>query len=212
MPFRRSTSKSNYNPSYMKKITILAIAICSTFGAYAQYSKGRMLVGGSLSFSAETEKTKYDGNTQTDGKWTSFSLEPQFGYFVIDNLAVGASLDLGLSKWRDDDDSDDDYTSTSIEFRPTVRYYLPQNIFFQGQVAFGSSKDKYGSGNVDEDKYSNSGFTLGVGYAYFLNDNIAIEPLIGYGSWGQKDKETDTKYVDNGLFLRIGFQIYLDNF
>lgn len=195
----------------MKKFTILVIAMCATLGAYAQYNQGRMLVGGSLGFSAQTQKTKFDGNSQTDGKWTSFSLEPQFGYFVIDNLAVGASLDLGLSKWNDQDDSDNDYSSTSIEFTPTVRYYLPQNIFFQGQVGFGTSKDKYGSGNVDEDKYSNLSWALAVGYAYFLNDNVAVEPMVGYGSTAQKNKDTDVKYVDNGLFLRVGLQVYLGN-
>lgn len=193
----------------MKKITILVFAIFATFGAYAQYNQGRMLVGGSLGFSTQTEKTKYDGNTQTDGKWTSFSFEPQFGYFIIDNLAVGASLDFGLSKWKDENDSDDDYSSTSIEFTPTVRYYLPQNIFFQGQVGFGTGKDKYGSGSVDEEKFSTFSFALGAGYAHFLTDNVAIEPMIGYGSYQAKDKDTDVKDINNGLFLRVGLQVYL---
>jgi hypothetical protein len=195
----------------MKKFTILAFALFATIGAYAQYNQGRMLVGGSLGFSTQTEKTKFDGTTRTDGKWTSFSLEPQFGYFIIDNLAVGASLDLGLSKWKDEDDSDDDYSTTSIEFTPTVRYYLPQNIFFQGQVGFGTSKDKYGSGSVDEDKYNTFSFALAAGYAYFLNDNVAIEPIIGYGSTSHKDKDSDAKYINNGLFLRVGLQVYLGN-
>jgi outer membrane protein W len=195
----------------MKKFTILVVAVCSTFGAYAQYNQGRMLVGGSLGFSTETEKTKFDGNTQTDGKWTNFSLEPQFGYFIIDNLAVGASLDLGLSKWKDDADSDDDKTYTSIEIQPTVRYYLPQNIFFQGQVGFGTAKSKFGSGNVDEYKYNTLSWALAAGYAYFLNDNVAIEPMVGYGSVREKDKDSDVKYIDNGIFLRVGLQVYLGN-
>ena len=193
----------------MKKITILLFAIFATFGAYAQYNQGRMLVGGSLGFSTQTEKTKFDGTTRTDGKWTSFSLEPQFGYFVIDNLAVGATLDLGLSKWKDEGDSDDDVSSTSIEFTPTVRYYLPQNIFFQGQVGFGAAKYKYGSGNVDEEKYNTFSFALGAGYAYFLNDNVAIEPMIGYGSYHEKNKDNDVKNINNGLLLRVGLQVYL---
>jgi hypothetical protein len=170
-----------------------------------------MLVGGSLGFSTQTEKTKYDGNTQTDGKWTSFSLEPQFGYFVITNLAVGASLDLGLSKWKDEADGDDDYSVTSIEFTPTVRYYLLQNIFFQGQVGIGTAKYKYGSGNIDEDKYSTLSFALAAGYAYFLSDNVVIEPMIGYGSNRETKKDTDVKNINNGLFLRVGLQVYLGN-
>jgi outer membrane protein len=192
----------------MKKITILLITICTTFGAYAQYSKGRMLVGGSLGFSAVTDKTKANGTTTTLGKSTDFSFAPQFGYFVIDNLAVGAGLDIGVGKWNDEFDGDDDWNYSSVEFIPFVRYYLPQNIFFQGMIGVGSQKNEYGSGETYKDAIFS--WSLAAGYAYFLTDNVAVEPLIGYGSTSWSDKDSDVKDIDMGLFLRVGFQIYLD--
>lgn len=195
----------------MKKITILAIAMCATIGAYAQFNQGRMLVGGSLAFQSVTNKSKFNGQSTTEGKNTDFSIAPQFGYFVIDNLAVGATLDFGLSKWKDDD-GDYKSTATSFEFQPTVRYYLPVGVFFQGQFGVGGGKYKEeDDGDSDEEKFNRTSFAGAVGYAFFLNDNIAIEPMIGYGSTIDNYKDLDYKDINNGLFLRIGVQAYLGN-
>ena len=161
-----------------------------------------------MEFNAVVSKYKSDGTTVTNGRQTSFSLAPQFGYFVIDNLAVGAALDLGLSKYKSED-GDYESTSTSIEFQPMVRYYLPQGIFFQGQFGFGTGKDKVDNGNTEDDKYNITSWGLSAGYAYFLADNVAIEPQLGYGGTGYKDKDSSGKSIVNGLFIRIGLQVYL---
>lgn len=192
----------------MKKFTILVIVMCGAFGAYAQFEQGRMLVGGTVEFNTLVNKSKFGGTTVTNGRQTSFSLAPQFGYFVIDNLAVGAALDLNLSKYKSDD-GDYESTSTSIEFTPMVRYYLPQGIFFQGQFGFGTGKDKVDNGNTDDDKYNITSWGLSAGYAYFLTDNVALEPQLGYGGTGYKDKDSSGKDIYNGLFIRLGLQVYL---
>src|SRR5688500_12927334 len=101
----------------MKKITILAIVMVSAFGAFAQFNQGRMLVGGSVEFGTNTEKTRNGGNTVTNGTRTSLFISPRFGYFVIDNFAVGAGLGLGHSKWNDKGNGVD-YNSSSIRFEP----------------------------------------------------------------------------------------------
>jgi outer membrane protein len=194
----------------MKKITILIIAMCAAVGSYAQFNQGRMLVGGSLAFQSVTNKYKFDGNTTTNGKATDFSIAPQFGYFVIDNLAVGATLDFTLSKWKDDD-GEYESTSTVLEFTPTVRYYLPMGVFFQGQFGIGPGKYKEDDNGIDEEKFTRTSVAGAVGYAFFLNDNVAIEPMIGYGVSTDKYKDDDLKDVDNGLFIRVGVQAYLGN-
>jgi outer membrane protein len=210
-PFKSSPYNTSIKTitNNMKKITILMIAMCATVGAYAQFNQGRMLVGGSLAFQSVTSKSKFDGQTTTDGKSTDFSIAPQFGYFVIDNLAVGATLDFSLSKW-DAEQGNDESTVTAFEFEPTVRYYLPVGVFFQGQFGIGTGKFK---DEDDEEKFTRTSFAGAVGYAIFLNDNIAIEPMIGYGISSDKytDLDFDYKEIDNGLFLRVGIQAYLGN-
>jgi outer membrane protein len=196
----------------MRKLFFTLLVTLASMSAFAQFQQGRMLVGGNVGLELKTNKTKFDGSTDTNGKYTSFSLEPQFGYFVIDNLAVGAGLNLTLSSWKPDG-SDGKSTSSLIALSPFARYYFGPGIFGEAKVLLGASKDKddFG-GNTDEKKFNVTGLSLGAGYAIFLNDNVAIEPMIGYETIGYKNKtsgEPDYKDIDSGLFVRVGFQIYL---
>lgn len=193
----------------MKKITMLLLAWCVTAGAYAQFEKGTMLVGGSFGADFTTNKSKFDGNSTTNSKDVSVSFDPQFGIFVIDNLAVGGALGLSTSVYKQDD-NDYKYVTNEITIQPTARYYIDPGIFFQGRFILGTSKSKEtDNGDVDEFKYNVTGWSLAAGYAYFLNDVVAIEPLIGFGGKGYKNKDSDVKTVDTGLFIQVGFQIYL---
>ena len=78
----------------MKKITFFAIAMFATLSSFAQFNQGRMLVGGSAELSTNTNKQKDGNTTTTNSKTTSFTVSPSFGYFVIDQLAVGAAFVL----------------------------------------------------------------------------------------------------------------------
>lgn len=194
----------------MKKITILVIAMVASFGALAQFNQGRMLVGGSASLRSTTGKTKDGGQTVTNGTRTDFNLSPRFGYFVIDNLAVGAELGIGLSKWNSKTNGSD-YNTNTLSFGPFVRYYLPVNVFFHGNLNFGTQRTKYENSNFDTGKYNTFGLGIGAGYAWMLNDYIAVEPMLLYGFKRGKDSASDDKYIDSGLSLSVGFQIYLGN-
>ena len=193
----------------MKKFVMVLLASCLAVGAYAQFEKGTMMVGGSFGADFKTNKSKYDGNTYTNGKYVDVSFDPQFGIFVINRLAVGGGFGVSTSAYKDDES---DYKSVTNEFtvQPMVRYYLDPGIFFQGKLMFGGAKDKTrNNGNTDETEYAVNGWSLSAGYALFLNNVVAIEPQLGYGAKGYRNKDTDVKSVDSGIFLRVGFQIYL---
>ena len=196
----------------MKKIvTVIALAlICS--GAYAQFNQGRYLAGGSVGFSATTSKAKTDAATSTYLHSTSFNISPDIGYFVIDNLAVGAALNLSSSTSKGDGNDNSKTTLTNFSLTPFARYYLSQGIFFQGQVGFGtgSRKEKEnGSNTTTTTKHGVFDWALSAGYAYFLNDFVAIEPMVGYGSSADKYKDPDIKDISSGLFINVGLQVYL---
>jgi outer membrane protein len=196
----------------MKKTIFTLLVTLASFGAFAQFEQGTMLVGGEFGVGFSTSKTKFDGRTDTNGKSTDFTLNPNFGYFIIDNLAVGAELGVMLNSYKPEN-TDGKSTETALTFGPFVRYYFPVKIFLQGSAGIGTSKtkDDY-NGDVDEDKFSIFGSSLGAGYAIMLNDNVALEPMVGYESIAYKNKtsgEPAYKNVNSGLFLRLGFQIYL---
>ncbi|MEI9921621.1 MAG: hypothetical protein WDO14_22950 [Bacteroidota bacterium] len=193
----------------MKRIvTVLALAmICSS--AFAQFNQGRWLAGGSVGFRATTSKTKSNSTTVTNSHSTYFTIAPDVGYFVIDKLAVGASLAL-VAGSNKQEGSSNKTTGSSISLSPFVRYYLDQGIFFQGQFGFGhaSSKTKNANGSTTT-KYGTSNWSLAAGYAYFLNDYVAVEPSVGYVSNTDKYKNPDAKFIDGSIFLNVGLQVYL---
>jgi outer membrane protein W len=196
----------------MKKIiTVIALAlICS--GAYAQFNQGRYLVGGSVGFVTTTSKTKTDNATTKNGSSTSFTLAPDVGYFIIDNLAVGAGLGVSLSSSKSAGNNDSKSSSSSFTLTPFVRYYLDQGIFFQGQVGFGGGSGKYtpdGSTTSTTEKFGLFSWALAAGYAHFLNDYVALEPIVGYGANTTSYNDPDFKSVSSGLFINVGLQVYL---
>jgi len=195
-----------------KIVTVIAFALIGS-GAFAQFNQGRMLVGGSLGFSAQTNKTKTDNATNTNYRMTSFSLTPDFGYFIIDHLAVGAGLGISTTSTKFDG-SDVKNSSSVFTLSPFARYYVDPGVFLQANVAFGSHSDKRTDqvGTVTQTvttKGGVMGWGVALGYAYFLTDNVAIEPMFGYSSVSAKDKDNDSKDVTGGVYLNVGFQIYL---
>ncbi len=190
-------------------VTLFAVVLLSS-AAFAQLEKGTMLAGGEFGLELNTNKSKYRNQTTTNSKSTSFTLEPRFGYFVIDNLAIGGEISLTSSVSKDELDGDKT-TDNSFAIGPFVRYYFPAKIFLEGQYSAGFANTKYSNSN-EKDKYNLGGWSLASGYAIFLNDNVAVEPMLGFQSVSYKNKtdgEAEWKNVNAGMFFRVGFQIYL---
>src|SRR4051794_36285964 len=113
----------------MKKIALPILACLIAVLANAQFKQGTMLVGGSFGISIVTDKNKTDNVTTVNGTTTSFALSPQFGYFVIDNLAIGGNLDLELSRYKQKAGNDFNSTGSQFSFGPFIRYYFQPGIF-----------------------------------------------------------------------------------
>ncbi len=194
----------------MKKNICALVLLMVSAGAFAQFEQGTKMIGGTAGFSVSSDKYKNGNTTVTQSTTTSFSLQPEFGYFVIDRLAFGAGLGMMVSKYNDKDD-DGESTSTGLSFGPFARYYLANKIFFHGGFGVGMAKNEgtTGGGDTFDAKTNTSRWYLAAGYAILLNESVAIEPMLGYGASSQKDPDADTKFVDSGLSLQVGIQVYL---
>jgi hypothetical protein len=150
------------------------------FSSYAQTDKGHFLIGGDLPFSARLNNG------------SGVSLSPQFGYFIVDNFALGGLIGLSTGEG---------YTSYALG--PFARYY------------FETGKDKLkpfgqlflGLGGDSNNYYSTSstGLTgnVAAGLAIFLNEHVALEPNF------RVDFDSRT-YVQSGtVSLNLGLQVYL---
>jgi hypothetical protein len=196
----------------MKRKTLLALATLFIFlTAEAQIEKGKVFASGSLGFNFSTYRDTEDGVTESETKSTDFSLTPRGGIFITDAILVGAGIGLstGMTKY----DDDDKYSYSSISFTPFIRYYLLQKFFGQLELGPGLSTDKwsYSGYEDDKDKYSMFLWSIGAGYAHFLNNNVSVEPIITYTSTSYTDRNnTNQKDKYGVLGFQIGLSIYLD--
>ena len=113
----------------MKKLIVLIAASFIGLCASAQ-NKGDMYISGSLSINGGNSSSKVDFNNNTTktkepGDFT-FSIAPQFGYFVIDNLEVNIGLEYSLSKKYLETENDTNLWANTNLFAitPGVKYYV----------------------------------------------------------------------------------------
>ena len=171
----------------MKKI-ILSVAAVFAFGfANAQeevkekgnggFAKGDLFVSGAVGFSSD--KTG-------DAKGNSFVIEPKVGYFVTENIAVGAKLGFGSEK--EEFAGVDTKDQSSFTVGAFGRYYMtPANqfsLFGQLGLDFTNNDDK-----LADVKTKEMDIRAGLGLSYFVSSNFAIE-----ASWAGLGYNTN----DNG--------------
>lgn len=171
----------------MKKLVLFFAIAIAAVSANAQTGKGTWLVGGSAGFST----SKQSGSSST----TTVNISPDAGYFFADNLAVGANIGFMSVK--------DAYTQFNIG--PFVRYYflpLGENakLFGQGNIGFGSYKPSGGSST------SSFNWGLAAGPAFFLNEHVALETTLSYGSFKYSGFDATNTFAVN-----VGFQIHIGN-
>lgn len=177
----------------MKKIILSALLIMVFGFANAQdknggqTSEGKWLIEANTGFGATHSANTGFQYTSIDG-FTSYNLGAEAGYFVIDNLALKAGLGFGGIK-QDGVDS-----STRFSYKIGAKYYVIGKIPVQIDYS-GSSIKNF------EDNPSYIG--LQAGYAWFLGQNVSIEPGVRY------NVSTANKYFYEDVFqLNIGFALH----
>ncbi len=167
----------------MKKVSLYLAVIVFLFAnaAFAQIQKGAFLVGASSNFGYSS--TSYENS---DDNVNLFSLNLKGGYFVIDDLTFG--LSFGYNKFSV---GDNDASTTSVGF--FGRYYV-NGKFFAG-MGYNSSKAE-GADAINRVPFE-------IGYAAFLNNNIAVEPSLSYAI-GVSDNKS------NQFALNVGFALYFN--
>lgn len=172
----------------MKKVIFTIVIAATAFAANAQTGKGNWLIGGSASFSSSK-----DGGEGAESV-SNFVIAPDAGYFVADDLAVGAMIQFQSATGG----------YSNFAAAPFVRYYfLPigdnAKLFGQGSFGFGSTKL-----SSDDESVSSTAWELRAGPAFFLNPNVALETTLSYGQTKLKDVPASKAFGVN-----VGFQIHL---
>jgi len=193
----------------MKKLFLtLSAAIAVTFAANAQTEKGKTILGGNVSYD-------YSKVQDVDGDVQGFSILPNVGVFVSDNVAVG--LGFGYT-WAQEDDGAEKSKIGEFSAAPFARLYKGDGSFkFFGQLSVPMG---WGTSKVDDTKIGNTehyGVALSPGFAYFPTSKIGIEFSVTglyYQNTTWKPEEGDKVSTNsfglnaNSLAPRIGVQFY----
>ena len=162
-----------------KNISLIVLLLTFSFNSFSQIEKNTLMIWGSASF--DNQHTKSTNNTST-----SLKINPQFGFFFADNFAVGAVF--GINNFG---------SVKSWSASPFVRYYLK---YLFTEVSYGLKRETIG------DFSDNSSVLKGsIGYAVFLNDNVALEPSLYYSQNFAGGKTYGSNYG-----IQLGLQIYLN--
>ena len=161
----------------MKKIALLFVAIFMAVTGYAQFEQGKWYVGASVS----GLDISYSGAEEFN-----VGLEAKGGYLLADNWMLLSQLGY--------QHNGHDGTSDMITLGIGGRYYIIQNGLYLGVNA----KLTHAYHN-----YNDLMPGIEVGYAFFLNKNVTIEPAIYY----DQSFKNHSDYSKIGL--KIGVGLYL---
>ena len=187
---------------------------CISLNAFAQTEKGKYIIGATTTLNAGViEHSLVQDHVSTlSERITRFSLSPHTGYFVKDNLALGAELSVSISNTKDYDYNSELREST-IAFSPFVRYYLGNKKvkpYMHASGGIGSYKDNYiasSSEYNDESTITLFYYSIGAGAGFFISDGVSIDLELGYGGISSKFNE-DVRGRQNAFGLSGGFSLF----
>ncbi|WP_066219279.1 outer membrane beta-barrel protein [Formosa haliotis] len=158
------------------------------------FEKGDMFVEGGISITI-------------DGDNTSYGINPKFGYFLSDKIAVGADMDFGGS----DTEGGDDVNFFGIG--AFARYYfleLDQKRFkAYGDVGFGYGHSRRKNETTDFDNTSNdikANVTLGLNYFFTKHfaATFVLADILTYNNANPEDADPSNSFALNiNLFNNI---------
>ena len=159
-----------------KKLLAMVVALFAAVTANAQFEEGKVYVGGSLT----SFNMKYTGSEKF-----SIGTQAQAGYFVADDLML-----LGQFNY---DHSGKKEIADKFSVGVGGRYYIEQNGIYLGVNC------KY----VHAGGYDDFMPGVEVGYAFFLNGTVTVEPAIYYDQSFKNHSDFST------VGLKVGVGIYL---
>jgi len=183
-----------------------------SFSTYSQTEIGKKFIGGQLNISEEDRS--WESSSKGSHDQFDFSFRPNCGYFIKDNLAVGADLNFTNSTTHyvyenvDDSKIKSNTYGLGVFARRYVSIYDNFKFFLNGRIGYDYTRESYDSGNGDNTSHTNQ-ISLGVapGLVYFVNSHISIESQFGSlyytHSDGVSEENSDAKSHSNDYGISL---------
>ena len=158
----------------MKKVLFTMLFVAIATSAFAQFEEGKKYAGISMS--------GFD-MSYNDAQKFHLGLDAKAGYFVMQDVMAIAEVgfNYGNEAWQD------------VTLAARGRYYIEQNGIFLGAGLKYTHQFK---------SYNDLAITPEVGYCYFLNRNLTVEPSVYY------DMSVTDFAHHSKVGLKIGFGFY----
>lgn len=157
----------------MKKVLFLVVMLAVSIVSKAQFEEGKMYVNGSLT----NLNLKYNGSEKL-----TLGVQGAGSYFIQDNLALTGLVGFAASE-----------DNTEFTVGAGARYHITDNGLFMGA----------GVKLVLSEGYNDVMPGLEIGYTYFLNNKLVVEPALYY------DQSINSHKNHSSFGLRIGVGVYL---
>lgn len=180
----------------MKKLILSQLLISLLFIAtsFGQTEKGSFLLGGNGSLSIKKYKSSgFDSHK-------IININPNFGYFIKDNLVIGIKTPLYLEGFNSD------IFSFKFGINAFSRYYFAktEKTSFFSSANYGLSNYQHeGSYSSYLNEYSAG---IGLGFTYFLTKSIGFETELKY----DYSKIFNNSVGEDNFGVNFGFQIYFN--
>ncbi len=185
----------------MKKLLLTALAIVSFVSANAQdettsgFTKGDAFISGSVGFASE--KTG-------DNKDNAFIISPRIGYFISENIAIGARI--GYQSLKQEEGSLENKTNTFNAGAFGRYFFTPSNKF----SVFAELGADYLTRNFDngttDTTFNGFGIGGGPGVSYFIGNHFALEASWGALSYTTVKADVDGAESTDNFELSVGLE------
>lgn len=197
----------------MKKIYLILLFVLSgVLVVNAQTTKGKFMIAGSsgLDFMAETQKYKTNHGDGTTGKLLQISIDPQAGWFLMDNLAAGLILEMSYEGYKENG-AEDRASTTYFVLAPFARYYFGTTKirpFAEASVGLGPKFTRQPiPGGVEKDETLLFALQFKGGAAFFMSDNFSLDMSLGYRYLSDR-YDSDYRDVNSDFLIQAGFTVY----
>ncbi|MFW5658637.1 MAG: outer membrane beta-barrel protein [Bacteroidota bacterium] len=219
----------------MKKLllTLVAVVFVGSY-AMAQTDQGSIMLGGNLGLNINGNSTTTDPASPYEiDRTTTAYINPQAGYFVSDNFAIGLGVNANFVNDKlESYDEDEELQATVSDLRSTfggnlfARYYVRPadmlGIFGQLSIGGGVTNNTETTTNeitgdeteIEGDPIANLNIGIQPGLTFFPSENWGIDLLVGRlgfdGTYQTSEDETTDIETQNST-ANIDFGIDFTN-
>ena len=186
-------------------------------------TKGTWSIGGQTSLNIFDNESN-NNNITDSANGVSFSLTPDVGYVIKNNLILGLGLGYGYSESENDNSGNSFYRNTFI-VSPYIQKFYPINnkLFFtlRGELKYSRSNLKNYSSSFNNSTSNRSNYFAGIrpGVSFFVSKKIALDATfgaLGYSRDVSENPSNLSKYSRNNFIfdlnassVLVGFKYYI---